>query len=107
MPKYNNNETDILNSNQYFDIFEIRGLKYAKIKRTKTFEGLHNLELEIRTEHVWSYGDTLLKISRQYYGTDKLWPTIAIVNKKPTDGHYNIGDVVLIVDQPGIIEGVL
>ena len=105
MASYNNEEIVILNSDLYFELFEKRGIKYAKIKRTKTFEAIHGLELKIKEEHVWSHGDTLFRLSRKYYGTDKLWTSIALINRKPTDAHYSIGDVVYIVEDPNAVTG--
>lgn len=107
MASYRDNETIILYSDHYFDFFERRGIKFAKIKRTKTFEKVQGLELKIRKEHIWSHGDNLLKLARTYYGNDDLWTVIALINKKPTDAHYSIGDVVYIVENPGIIKGAM
>ena len=59
----------------------------------------------IKEEHVWSHGDTLFRLSRKYYGTDKLWTSIALINRKPTDAHYSIGDVVYIVEDPNAVTG--
>jgi nucleoid-associated protein YgaU len=107
MASYNSEEIAILRSDHYFDFFERRGIKFAKIRRTKTFEAIHGLELEIKEEHVWSHGDTLLRLSRKYYGSGKLWTSIALMNRKPTDAHYSIGDIVYIVKDPNAVTGKL
>lgn len=107
MAGYNNIDIAILRSDHYFDFFERRGIKFAKIRRTKTFEAIQGLELEIKEEHVWSYGDSLIKLSRKYYGSSKLWTSIALMNRKPTDAHYSIGDVVYIVKDPHALTGKL
>lgn len=48
------------------------------------------------SEHEWKYGDKLYKIAHKFYGDSKLWWIIAHVNMKPTDSHYEPGDVLII-----------
>tara|TARA_Y100001938_G_scaffold149974_1_gene238989 strand:- start:3212 stop:3559 length:348 start_codon:yes stop_codon:yes gene_type:complete len=46
--------------------------------------------------HVWSQGDRLYKLANKYYGDPKYWWVIARFNKKPTEQHYKLGEVVSI-----------
>lgn len=103
MPKYFNDQAVILRSDHYHEVFERKGVKFLKILRTKTFESVQGLELEIQTEHIWSKGDTLYRLSQKYYGTQNLWTAIALINTKPTDAHYSIGDIVYIVKDPNFV----
>ena len=48
------------------------------------------------TQHVFSLGDTLFKISYKQYGDPKFWWVIAWFNSKPTDLHCEIGDIIFI-----------
>ena len=48
------------------------------------------------SEYKWKYGDKLYKLAQRAYGDPKLWWVIAQVNLKPTDGHYQPGDIVII-----------
>ena len=47
-------------------------------------------------EHVWSQGDKLYKLANVYYGDKNLFWVIGLYNNKPTDAHFNFGDVVFI-----------
>lgn len=46
--------------------------------------------------HVWKYGDKYYKMAHQYYGDSKLWWVIAWFNKKPTEAHNGLGDILRI-----------
>ena len=103
MPKYYNDKNAILSNDLYFDVFEKKGVKFLRIRRTQDFLKLKGLEIAIAGEKIWSYGDTLFKLSYEYYGTYDFWWCIALVNNKPTDAHYSIGDIVLVPQSPQTI----
>ena len=103
MPRYPNNKDAILTNQTHFEILERRGLKKLTLKRTKSFQNLVGLEFDIREEHLWSYGDNLLKLSYKYYGTGDYWWGIGITNGKPTDANFEIGDVVYIISNPNSV----
>lgn len=48
------------------------------------------------TEVFWADGDRLYKLSNKYYNSIEYWWVIGFFNQKPTDSHYEIGDLVLI-----------
>ena len=50
----------------------------------------------ISNSHIWSFGDRFYKLADQYYGNSEYWWVIAWFNKKPTEGHLKIGDLILI-----------
>jgi len=103
MPTYPNTNIALLQSDVYFEYLQKRGLNIIRIQRTKTFEKTVDLELEVDAEHVWSYGDNLIKLAQTYYGARDYWWTIGFVNNKPTDAHFKIGDIVLIPRNPSLI----
>jgi len=103
MPKYPNNDNAIINSDTYSEVKVNRGIKVLRIVRTKTFEDLQGQEFDILAEHVWNVSDKLFKISQKYYGSTEFWWIIGILNGKPTDAHYSIGDVVNIPSKPNQI----
>lgn len=107
MPIYPDQEIMLLDFDHYFEILERRGLKFIKIRRTKTFKSAVGMELSIKEEHVWSHGDNLRKLSQKYYYSPEFWWVLAFINKKPTDAHFNIGDIVLVPSEPQMIVGAL
>mgnify|MGYP003116665320 FL=1 len=44
----------------------------------------------------WGATTKLYNLADEYYGDVNLWWVIAWFNRKPTDGHYSIGDIVYI-----------
>lgn len=107
MPTYPDQEIMLLDFDHYFEILERRGMKTIRLRRTKTFESARGMELRVREEHVWSHGDNLRKLSQEYYYSPDFWWTLAFVNKKPTDAHFKIGDILLIPSEPQLIVGAL
>ena len=57
-------------------------------------------QLSILT-HVWSTGDRYYKLAFEYYGNSKYWWVIAWFNKKPTEAHLKVGDVILVPNPLG------
>ena len=107
MPSYIDDANAVITDDLYFETFQEKGVNYLRIKRTKNFSKLQNQSYAILAEHVWSQGDTLFRLSNKYYGTYSLWWTISLINQKPTDAHYNIGDVVIIIENPNQIETIM
>lgn len=99
MPKYVKQSSAINNNDLYEELFENRGIKFVKQRRTFTFSGV-DLDSVATTEYYWRTGDSLHRISHLFYGTLDYWWVIALVNKKPTDAHYKLGDIVLIPSSP-------
>lgn len=101
MPKYTSDEIRVLRSDIYFELFEKRGVKFLRIRKSKSFENLFGLKLELAEEnHVWSSGDNLRRLAFNFYGDGDLWWVLGLVNQKPTDGHWKIGDEMLVPLSP-------
>tara|TARA_R110000851_G_scaffold53504_8_gene126902 strand:- start:577 stop:924 length:348 start_codon:yes stop_codon:yes gene_type:complete len=47
-------------------------------------------------QRIYKMGDRLYKFAYEYYGDVDYWWIIAWYNNKPTDTHFNIGDIVYI-----------
>ena len=45
---------------------------------------------------VWKTGDRMFKLAHEEYGDVNYWWIIAFFNKRPTDSHFEFGDVVYI-----------
>lgn len=109
MPKYNRIKA-ILDNDLYFDMLEERGQKFFTIQKSKTFENLKGERIPIGITHIWTQSDKLHKLAQKYYGTNEYWWVISMLNKKPTDAHFTIGDEVHIPSDPlmvvNMIEGI-
>lgn len=46
--------------------------------------------------HIWKRGDKLFKLAYEHYGDSSLWWVIGLINQKPTESHFAVGDLVLI-----------
>ena len=63
---------------------------------TLTFPTLEEeTDFEIVTK-VWSQGDRFYKMASTYYNSPQYWWVIAFYNKKPTEQHVNLGDIIEI-----------
>ena len=58
-----------------------------------TFDEIRDLEY---ANHIWSLGDRYYKLAHHHYGNSKYWWVIAWFNKKPTEQHVGIGDLIKI-----------
>ena len=82
----------------YSEMLRERGLSFfrhygiAKL-RYPTPEEMMELEL---IGYTWSMEDRFWKVAAKYYGNPSLWYIIAWFNKRPTDHHVKVGDVIYI-----------
>ena len=87
------------NSLEEFEgVFEERGVKhvdqfFTPTLRHPTQKNIDNLK---RVGHIWRIGDRYYKLAHKHYGDANLWWVIAWYNKKPTESHLSLGDVVKI-----------
>jgi nucleoid-associated protein YgaU len=72
---------------QSFPHLESQSLEYPSIDEIKRFTFAN---------HIWKLGDRYYKLAHHYYGDSKYWWVIAWFNKKPTEQHVSIGDLVKI-----------
>jgi|TARA_R100000908_G_C3690653_1_gene105209 hypothetical protein len=65
-----------------------------------TFDEILDLEF---VDHIWTMGDHYYKLADLYYGNPNLWWIIAWFNKKPTESHVDIGDIIRVPKSAGSI----
>lgn len=89
----------IENNNELYDnLFDERGVEFIKQYTTPSFKyptpaEFSELEIAART---WKVGDRFWKIAEKEYGDPRLWWIIAWFNKRPTEAHLSLGDLVII-----------
>jgi|TARA_R110002110_G_scaffold193331_1_gene401910 hypothetical protein len=79
------NEIQKINELPHFETIE---LKYPTLKQLTLMSPPAN--------HIWGIGDRYYKLADKYYGSAEYWWIIAWFNKKPTENHIKVGDVVLV-----------
>ena len=67
--------------------YGIGRLNYPSEEELAGFENL---------SHIGRANDTLYNLAGSYYGDAKLWWVIAWFNAKPTESHFQAGDIVYI-----------
>lgn len=90
----------------YENLFEARDVKFIKQYNTPKFgyptdDQINSLNL---IEYTYKRGDKLSKLAEIHYGDPRMWWIIAWFNKKPTEAHFNFGDIIQI---PSPLERVL
>jgi len=83
---------------EYKPLFEARGLKYIRQYATNTLltptaEDISEMRID---KFSWKLGDAMWRYAAQHYGRANLWWVIAHFNQKPTDHHFQYGDIVYI-----------
>lgn len=96
--RYDKRQQITNNSELYEQLFRERSVKY--IKQFTTGKLRYPTDTEIFKLNIkkyrWKLGDRLYKYAYDHYGDVRLWWVIAWFNKKPTEAHFNIGDIVLV-----------
>lgn len=77
--------------------------RYGKLDELKQLETLHlnypsfqQISNFDYANHIWTLGDRYYKLAYEYYGSSEYWWVIAWFNKKPTEQHLNLGDLVKV-----------
>ena len=98
MPRDDDRTRTITEQGVYDNLLERRDKKRLSHYTTPVFVGptARQRKTLATTRRVWSAGDSLMKMSQQYYGNVRYWYVIAWYNFKPTDAHFELGDVVFI-----------
>jgi nucleoid-associated protein YgaU len=96
--RYSNQEIFTNAREAYKRYLKSRGMKLINQYDTPKFrfpqqEDLRNFS---SVKHVWGPGDRYFKLASEYYGDPELWWVIAFYNKKPTEFHIKLGDVVYV-----------
>tara|TARA_R100001443_G_C3301331_1_gene165360 strand:- start:380 stop:733 length:354 start_codon:yes stop_codon:yes gene_type:complete len=83
---------------QYSNLFKRRGLKKITHYAAPKFYHLTDEQLQnIRVEPViWRLGSRFYKIADEEYGDPNLWWIIAFYNRKPTDFHVKLGELIFV-----------
>ena len=99
MPTRNNKRIIRINDSDFYDeLMEERGLKHIRQYLTETM-GYPTTAQKMQfntTNHVWKIGDRFYKLANEFYGYSRFCWVIAWYNKKPTEAHVEIGDVLAV-----------
>jgi hypothetical protein len=100
--RYSKTSTENLDDRDYKQVykekFDEHRKKFIAKKATLNLDYPNfNESLSYRYElHVWSMGDHYYKLAERFYGDPSYWWILAWFNKKPTESHIAIGDVIRI-----------
>jgi len=95
-----NGRKKLTNTKRFYEEYmEERGLK--KIRHFNTpkmrYPKPETIASELtRIAHVWKSNDMYWKLAADHYGDSHLWWVIAWFNKKPTESHVKLGDIIQI-----------
>ena len=99
MSNRNQNREILINDvEEYKELLRKRGLQsvhqYGNMNIVET-EGYERTQLKV-VKHSVTLGDRMYKLAFKYYGDTQYWWLLAWYNKKPTDFHLKLGDVLEI-----------
>lgn len=99
--RYSRRETFINDTAGYKQKFFVRPRGVQQIQQYEspvfTFPQADEISAELSLDTAtWQVGTRMDKIAGQFYGDSTLWWLIAWFNKKPTEGHWKIGDLIYI-----------
>ena len=94
--RYSNRKVIINKDSSYRRLLKKRGLKqFRQFSSPDLVSPALKQVLDLRIiQHTWVHSDRYYKLAHQYYGDSTLWWIIAWFNKKPTEGHVTVGDVL-------------
>ena len=55
------------------------------------------------SKDIWTINTSLYKLAHRYYNDQTKWWIIGMINLKPTDAHWRLGETVYIPINPGFI----
>jgi|TARA_X000001036_G_C20207314_1_gene614196 hypothetical protein len=97
--RYADRQVFINDSQDYKDKFftnrDLQQLKQYASARFK-YPSVDDMATFTSTPIIWSSNSRLYKLASEFYGYPSLWWVIAWYNKKPTEAHFKIGDVIYI-----------
>ena len=95
-----NEKRDILLNEHpiYKKMIKDRGIEFIRhfSKMKISYISAEDMENLTIIDHIYSTGDSLMKIAHKYYGDVRYWWIVAAFNKKPIDNLIQLGDVVHI-----------
>ena len=85
-------------SETYEEVREKRGLNRIVHYDTAKLKHIDSKQIAklSRVSHVWKTGDRFYKLANKHYGDPKKWWVIAWYNKRPTEAHVQLGDLIFI-----------
>jgi len=98
MSRYKQRVIAINENLQYLNLFDERGV--TSIEQYKTIEK-EVFEQEVYDsipviKYAWKFGDMYWRLSDRIYGDPQYWWVIASFNKRPTESHNKVGDILRI-----------
>lgn len=98
MSRYRDRKIVANDMNEYKNLFEPRNLKLLKHHRQENELNLPDSFKDniVIQQEIWSQDTKLHKLSYKYYRTTEYWWVIGLINNKPTDVEWQIGDVVSV-----------
>lgn len=98
MSRYLKRPKAVNDKEQYDRLFEKRGVKQIVQYRTPKFKYVSDEQLaRIECfEYVWKFGDSYQSLAQTFYGDPNHWWVIASFNRKPTESHVTMGEVLRI-----------
>jgi len=92
-------KTTFINSDVlYRKKFENRNIKSITQYSTPKFNQITERDLESIKffNYAWARGDNWQYIADKFYDSPKDWKILALFNKKPTECHISIGDIIML-----------
>jgi len=85
-------------SETYKEVLEKRDLNKIEQYSTPRLKHINPAQIRklSRIPHVWKIGDRFYKLAHEHYGDSKYWWAIAWYNKRPTESHVLLGDIIFI-----------
>ena len=98
MSRYINRTKAINDKEQYDKLFEKRGVRQIVQYRSPSANFVSDEELSrIECFNVsWYHGLSFEKLASDFYGDPTHWWVIAGFNRKPTESHVEIGEVIRV-----------
>ena len=99
MPRYDKSTVKVTRKKNMNKILKDRDIKdrlfhYVTARQQSIPKANHD-QLKVQA-HIWNVGDRFYKLAQTHYNDPKLWWVVAWYNQKPTEGHVEIGDTILV-----------
>ena len=96
--RYNKKILAFNDNKLYSEHFAKRGVAYVDQYTTPILDHATPIEISRMNiiNHSWTYGDRYYKLAHQHYNDSELWWVIAWFNKKPTESHVKLGEIIYI-----------
>ena len=98
MSRYRDRKIIANDMSEYKNLFEPRNLTIIKHHRQENNLNIPEIfkDTIIFEQEIWGQETKLHKLSYKYYKTTEHWWVIGLINNKPTDVEWKIGDIILI-----------